>query len=404
MISEQFMQLGRWDLKLSPDTPVQVRHLLKTGDQIVVTPNRVPLSDPAFLGMSQDLSANIIDIANTVIESARYRGPILELSDGNTSLSGHGLLWYLGNSSGDGPMTRTTSASSRTWVQHLLWVDNPPDTALDGWNGLTKGSVVSAPAGTWPPTGTDPDELPYTVLDRLTVLAEALGAEFYVRPDGTFKHGGVASSLFTTTPEVILQRGREGRDLDLIGLRLVEMNPTFDWWTAVQDGIAYSDAGGGWVASSSGGAGEVLYGADGDDAWYVGADSYPQLTSFSTAISDRAAESRLAEDRLTVSVDTYDPGRWMMPGDWLWTYDPVVGVADNTEATTYQGQHITPAKLRLFGMDWPVRQGMGVYRIERNWGGTYAQPPVCIDLTDYVIFEESPVRLDVGGRSRSYDQ
>ena len=401
MISEQLMQLGRWSLRLSPDTPLTVRQLIKPGDQIVITPNRVPYTDPSWLGMGTG-SASDTAVADTVIESARYRAPILEIGNGGTELAGHGLLWYLGNSSGDGPLTRTTSASSRTWVQHLTWVDNPPDTAFSGWNGLSKGSVVSAPAGTWPPSGSDPDELPYTVLDRLVALGEILGAEFYVKPDGTFKHGGTGSALFTTTPTVILQRGREGRDLDLIGLRLAGMDRTLDWWTLVQDGMTYSDAGGGWVAATSAGAGTTMYSASGSASmWYVGTDNYDQLTTLGGATA--AAEKRPEQDRLTASIDAYDPGRWMMPGDWLWAYDPIMGVYDNTEATTYQGQHVTPAKLRLFGMEWPVRQGMGVYRIERWREGTVTLP-VCVDLTDYVEFEDGPVRLDVGGRSRSYEQ
>lgn len=407
MISEQFMQLGRWDLRLSPDTPREIRGLIGNGDQIVVTPNRLPMSDMPALGLgSETYAASLVAIRDTILGAARYRGVILEIRDSKTQLAGHGMLWYLGNSSGSGPFTRTSSVSARTWAQHLAFVDNPPDTALDGWNGLTKVSGVSLPSGTWPTGTATEDELPYSVLQRLTELAGYLEVEFYVDPEGNFRHGGL-DALFQTTPQVILMAGHEGRDLDLIGLRLVGLSRTEDYWEQVSDTLAF-DTSSGFTGTQNTFGQSIIRAADGNLPWYVASQQYDAQggTAPTAAADSLQARYGTPHNEVTATVDTYDPGRWMMPGDYLWAYDPINELYDDTEATTYHGMHVTPAKLRLYGMDWSIRQGMGVYRIEKFQGpsGQLVNHPVVVDLTDYVVFEDSPCRLDLGAWQRSYDQ
>ena len=412
MISEQFMQLGRWDLRLSPDTPMTIRQLIDEGDQIVITPTRAPFSDYPGYGGYVTANDDYVAVITSIVACARFRGPVLEIADGKLSLSGHGLLWYIGNSDGNGPWTRTAtgappsySVTPRTWAQHLTFVDSPPDhSSYDAWGGLIKQSGVSLPSGTYPDASTTTDDLPKNVLQRLLALAKFLDVEFYVAPDRGFHHGGIGA-LFQTTPQVILQAGREGRDLDLIGLRLVELSKSSDWWKKVYGAYVVYTGGGAWGASDDE-TGDIHWDADGANQFYEKWEETSDLVDASPVAASILDEIGDPHQVVTATVDTYDPGRWMRPGDYLWVYDPVNEVYDNGQATTYQGQHVTPAKLRLHGMDWSVRQGMGVYLIERNHGpypGGTGELPAVLDLTDYVEFEDAPCRLDLGAWRRPYN-
>lgn len=73
--------------------------------------------------------------------------------------------------------------------------------------------------------------------------------------------------------------------------------------------------------------------------------------------------------------------------------DTDLGAYDTSVGLTYQGQWITPVALRVYGITWPVRQGMGV--VFRDGAGTLT------DLTDWVEWEEGDVTLDVGGYART---
>ena len=403
MISEQFMQLGRWDLRLSPDTPMTVRRMLNPGDQIVITPTRTPFGGYPADGGFQTVTSGYEAEVEAILETARFRGPILEVGNRSTELSGHGLLWYLGNASGSGPMTYSTTLAAKTWAQHLTaFVDTSSFSGGSGWNGLTKAAGTSLPATTWPSATATDDDLPLNVLQRLTTLAGLLDVEFYVDPQGNFRACG-SSALFQTTPQVILQAGQEGRDLDLIGLHLVEMGRTVDWWTTTDGELAYYKV----SATSynySTTANARVFGADGLSYSYYGAGALSDSGSSWTEKLNELGGKFVEQEQVTATVDTYDPGRWMKPGDYLWAYDPINEIYDDTQATTYHGQHITPAKLRLYGMDWSVRQGMGVYRIPKDHAGSGATFPGVLDLTDYVEYEDSPCRLDLGAWKRSYDQ
>lgn len=386
MISEQFMQLGRWDLRLSPDTPLSVRHRFQEHDAIVITPTRVP----------QHASLTI----STIVDVARYRAPILTLSGDRLEIGGDGIMWYGNDGNGNGYVDIPPPTSSLTWAQHLTDL-----ASFFSTTGFTKATPVSVPADAWPASGGASQDLPTNVFERLTFLAETLGCEWRIDPDGTFRSGGAnSSSLFQITPQVILQRGHEGRDLDLIGLRITGFGSDVDVSTRVTTGVVYDTPYGG-----------TLWGTYSDTATQpqpknVNGVSYTRnVVEYSTTIDNSTDGNARAEaiataeairEIVSVSVDTYDPGRWMKPGDYLWAYDPINRVYDNSQATTYHGQHVTPARLRLYGMDWSVRQGMGVYAVAHDGiGGDDV-----VDLTDYVEFEDSPCRLDLGAWRRSYDQ
>lgn len=379
-VREGFMQIGGWDLRLSPQTPMSVRRLFGMYDQIVITPSRVPGSDAS----RADAVAN-----------ARYRGPLLEMSDDRTRLSGPGMLHYLTWPEGSATMAPGPGVVW-DWTQYL---DNMQTTFLM-WSlsGLDRATVVDEPATTWPATTSDSsDDVPYNMFDALLFLAGVLGCEFYVTPDRVFHHGGANSnSLFTiTTPNVILMRGQDGRDIDLIGLPLASWNVTYDAWDHLDEVYVVGPGGAALESSSE----LVPYDAEGDA-------SDRQLTVESSTIdnntdAEKVGQATLDEHRprrvVDVAVDAYDIGRWIKPGDYLWCFDPVNGVYDTANAVFYHGVHPTPEKLRLYGMRWPIQNGMGVYLL----AGDNAATPAVTDLTDYVVWESGATTLEVDAPRRA---
>jgi hypothetical protein len=291
-ITEGFMQVGAWDLRLSPQTPLSLRSVMERYDQIVVTPSRVPASDAS---------------RSDAVANARYRGPVLELSEDRTRLAGAGMNYYL--TFGAGPTFGPPGATAWDWDDYTA--------DFFDFAGITLGTTYDVPATTWPKTTADTqDDIPRNKFDALLFLAGVLGCEFYVTPDRTFHSGGASSSsLFTTTPEVILVRGQSGRDIDLNGLDLVSWNVAEDAW----DHISYayvieSDAGivGSFDASLA------VWEADGGsgERYTYEESNTTDGTDLVTKILADNAPRRTVE----VSVNTYDPGRWMKPGDYVYAY------------------------------------------------------------------------------------
>jgi len=385
MITERFMQLGDWDLQLSPETPLSVRQLLRPFDHIVVTPSR-------FIG-AEDVRWNE---RSNLLNAARWRGVLLEYGEDRTNLRGNGLLYVLGNANQDGPFM-VNDPTAWKWNEHLIHLN-----AEDELGGLTLKAVVDNPAATWPNAGGSSDDLPYNVLQRISYLAGVLGAEFYVNALGEFHSGGAGSaSLWQTTPRVILRRNHDGRDIDLIGLRLVDWNVTYDVWDWVPHATVFTPY---TIGSAVLSGGPTYQGADGRGnvsffafEWSDTIDNLDDANARAAALLSQKAP----HDAVQVSVDTYDPGRWMKPGDYVWAFDPINKVYDEAQFTAYHGEHVNPAKLRLFGMSWPIREGMGVYRLGR---GDANDTPNVVDLTDYVIYDDGPCVLEVGAPNRSYNE
>lgn len=372
------MQIGDWSLQLSPHTPRAVRAHMKPYNQIVITPNRVPGSDAS----RADAVAN-----------ARYRGPILEISDDRTRLGGAGIIHYLSW----GAIETGGPGAGVVWD----WDDYVGDIWSGGVaSGLDLGTTYDVPATTWPATTADSsDDIPPNTFDALLFLAGVLGCEFYVATDRTFYSGGASSSsLFTTTPTVIVMRGQSGRDLDLIGLDLVEWGVSDDVWDHASTALVVDAA-----ISSIGSASDTTidpFAADGSQSTRTvievssTIDNATDAAARATALLGENGRRRTVE----VSVSNYDIGRWIKPGDYLWAFDPLNGVYDTSEATYYHGMHVTPAKLRLYSMSWPVQSGMGVYMFDDE---VVSADDQIFDLTDYVVWESGSTTLEVDAPRRA---
>lgn len=382
MINEAFMALGDWDLRLKPDTPLSIRREVSRGDSIVITSTRA-----ASVSSRSDL-----------LGVARWRGVLLELSEDRTALAGQGMLWYLGSGPGLGQYL-TVSVLPRTWTTYLSAIDSYSDGhgAGFGWGGLVKQPDYPIPGGLWPNSGASDDDLPDTVLEILLYLAGVLDVEFYVTPDGKFYSGVAGSSyLFTITPTVIVMRGQSGRDAGLTGLEIADWRVSTD----IYDSAFYIRV----VSSAGVGSADYTSEFHGDAS---GANTLIRTRYYTNTDVDNLTDAGLLVDSLkakhgprrtvAVSVNAYDVGRWLSPGDYLYAYDPIDQLYDDTNKVQYHGMQVCPAKLRLYGMRWPIQQGMGVYRLASFTSDT----PQVTDLTDYVEFESGPATLEVDAPPRA---
>jgi hypothetical protein len=97
-VTEGFMQIGSWDLRLRPDTPLALRENFDHYWQIIVTPSRVPAADAS---------------RSDAVANARYRGPVLEISPDRLALSGAGKIHYMTRSENSAP--GPAAATSWDW-------------------------------------------------------------------------------------------------------------------------------------------------------------------------------------------------------------------------------------------------------------------------------------------------
>lgn len=80
----------------------------------------------------------------------------------------------------------------------------------------------------------------------------------------------------------------------------------------------------------------------------------------------------------------------------MWLYAPPT-VMDTASPIQFRGRTVWPITSRLLGMTWPITRGCGVYL--RVWRSPQALP-VWHDLTDYVLWEDGDLQLEVGALPR----
>jgi hypothetical protein len=132
----------------------------------------------------------------------------------------------------------------------------------------------------------------------------------------------------------------------------------------------------------------------------IGANRYAAWVLNSVAQANQMAV-RLANSVNTYAVEVkadvnvYDAGRYFSVGDTVYVWDQQLRLSDNAHEVNYRGEPAHPKKLRVQRMEVPIRDGMGVYL--RYWDGAAFD---YVDLSRYVDYEEGPVRVDLGTKSR----
>lgn len=367
MITEAIMAPGAWDLALLQETPKDTRDALDFFGHIVVTPTRV---DPRVLSDTNMLAL------------ARYAGVVRHIDADKTQLSGLGMNSWLGDDQGRGAVIEAVVSKSAgtfaQWISALLPASVSSGTITDPGGNLTWSTQWTTPR------------------DALIYVCNQFGAEFRVNPDGTFD-AGPATSLYTVTPTAIAMKDSGGEADELIdGLYALTLEANTD----VDDYVTRTVV----LASGSGkniktGAANIspatpykdLFGNAVVSTLMVSSPDTPG-TNANTLASQQLALYDAVTRQVVLETDTYDIGRFVVPGDNIYVYDPISSLTDTANQVFYRGRVLNPMSLRVFSYTWPIQGGMGVYFRDKN--GAYT------DLTDYMVFEQGATSFQVGAPLR----
>lgn len=369
---------GAWNLSLKESTPRNVWDGIDYFGRIVIVSGRM---DPALYG-------------DNLLTEARYVGVVRhkDVDEGSMTLSGPGMVVWLGDEDNKGPVIETTLAASGS-----SFADAVRDV-LSVQTSITEGTLHSVP-GT-----ASYSYLWKSAREALNSLCDIYGTptfpvEYRVNGDGTLDAGRVAD-LYDTTPSVILLPKNTGYDLDLLALpsRFTAQQDVEDFTTRA---VAFSQGEGEAITTAAKNLTDI-----GRTNPYLGLDGNPiQITRMIDAsdtenanLANLAAQQlgRFAStnDVLSLSTIEYDISGDVTAGDYVYAYDPDAGLVDTSVEVYFRGQRINPVVLRVLETTWPVTKGMTV--AYRHNDGTW------LDLTDYVVFESAgDTSLKVAGFDRA---
>lgn len=369
---------SRWNLQLKTSTPDDIRKLIVARGHIMVTdewtdPRRQ--SDATMKALSQ------------------YTGRVLRISRGQANevpmqMGGDHVTAWLGDADGRGEIRTVkitfTAEPWSTFVPQIL-----PASITSGTHTNNPGTVSASYFST-------------TAKQELDHAAQLAGAEYRVNDDGSLD-SGIASDLYVTTPTAIVAREGVSIDPDLVTL-------------ASPDMVSFEDAtkwiGEAFIAGTgdfaNGGEDIIIGQADLTDIAqpnpYKDLHGNPDGTgallqdpvTFAAQGDTRAQllltkQSQLLET-ITISLDEFDVSGDFSEGDSIFVYDPP-RVVDLTNPVRHGGRFIYPKVVRVFGLTFPSRTGMGFYY--RDLNGNYT------DITHYVELENGATSIVIGDRRSS---
>lgn len=364
-VTEVVQGLGSWTLQLAPETPKRITDALGFFGHVAIIGG--PVSDVEGYG-------------DALLAGARYVGVIRNLpkpDDRGPQLGGSGMVFWLGDEDGKGPVIETElDLSGKTLVQAVGLILNPVDAVTIG--------TIHAHAGTLP-VGTK--HLYVTARVALQAVCDAFGVEFRVNGDGSVDVGTAAELYTITNPDTVLVREGAGSDLDLTGLV-----GTFDVGRAVYD---WSDR----VVL----VGRTVSTGDAPEEQFVTATSNVALNPYVDLFGNPVRATRIINDSTTdtgtaqaradlnrnrfgrvvrsfrlTSAD-YDTEGNFDVGDNVLVYDPETGITDPLNERAFRGRIIHPDTIRVTEATWSVRSSFTVAYRAQN--GTW------YDLTPFVTAE-----------------
>ena len=368
-VVERLMKPGSFSVRLREDYPWSVAAAVDVFDHIVITPTRL---DPIAGSSDADILA-----------AAIYTG-VVTSKPSPRIFEGAGLAWWLGTDEGLGDLLDTAATQSAATLS--TWV-----TALRP-SSLSAGTVSNTGLGTLSAT--------YQWMTRREALdgvCRALGAEWRVNPAFTLD-AAKSPDLFVSTPTVVITRKEEGQDGSYRGLDGTLIVTAKDVRQYTTKAIAVAQGQGATVATGT---------SSGSTSYKDGLNNTVVLERLVNAPSDSSANaSTIAAQQvgqwnqvrreLSLNSRTYNVTRHAKPGDYVYVFDQLAELTDPANQITFRGELISPIKLRVYALTWPIERGMGVYA--RRSGAT----PTYTDLTDYVEWEDgSDVQWDVGAAPRS---
>ncbi|MFI7470504.1 hypothetical protein [Nonomuraea sp. NPDC049646] len=374
-VTETLMGLGSWSITLAEETPKDLLDRLSFFGHVAVQPGRL---DPA-------------QYRDNLLTSSRYVGVLTVRDFAETKkVGGQGMAVWLGDSDDKGEVFETPlTITGKTFANSIRDI-------LGSGTAVIEGTLYSA-AGTY--TGTHIWQSRRKAVDYVCQL---FNCEWRVNGPATLD-AGPATSLFQATPtNIILRKGSEGRDLNMVALP-GDMSLARD----VQD---WSDR----VVLIAEGEGQATATASANIASNPYLDLRGQPVKRTRLISESGTSTGNAQARAQLQLNRFSGTRNALRlstsdydlravasdvrgtvnvGDWVWVWDPDAGVFDTSTEITFRGQRLNPLKLRVVEASWPVAEGMTVaYR---------AQDGTWWDLTPYVRWETGSTSLTVGELGRS---
>ncbi len=379
MITERYRGHGRFDLRLSDDTPSDVVTQLVEFGHVVITDSPV---DPAALGDSGMLAA------------ARYTGVVYRPArrlDLSVRLAGYGPLIHLGDQDGKGDIIETPWRPTASWT-FADWINGLLGTINGTPSPLQPGTVTNVA----PPSSGD-RTIYVRYLNRRQVLdyiVDYYSASYRVNPDFTVD-AGPESALFNVTPTVVLfDRAGEDPVTDGLPATVLDVEWDADDWTSRVVLFGEGQQTETIVVGTADVATNPYKDPQGNPLVRKRPVSSPITESGEASVVAQAQLNRFANVSGVVTAATDHPRirSLVQPGDNIWAWFPEGRVVDTSQQTTHRGELLSPLVLRVWEIRWPVREGMGVYY--RDADGNY------IDLTPYVRWETGQARLKVGAPSK----
>lgn len=372
-ITEVVQALGSWDLSLRADTPRSVLDGLGWFGHVVFLPGRV----------------NPVEHGDNLLSAARYVGVLRGRGKGDGhKLSGCSMAYWLGDEDDKGDVLETAVTITAQAFPAAI------RALLPAGGAVVEGTLSGAVAGTY--TGVHQWETPRTAITYVcdTMSTQSVPVEWRVTGVGALDAGPV-SVLYRATPQAILRRRPGGRDLSTVALPgSMAMDTDIEDWTARVVLLAEGD-------------GAAIYCGEADNPVIPYVDihgnqikatrlvSESETTAGNSTSRAQLALSQFLGTRQAVQLSTsaYDVRGDLVPGDYVWVYDPDAGFTDTGNEVMWEGQALSPAKLRCVEMTWPVPAGWTV--AYRAGDGTW------LDMSDWYEPESGDTTVVVGEFSRS---
>lgn len=397
-VDERLMAPGGFSIEMSETTPDDVLALSDLAfSQVVVT------------------SCHIYDVAglaqSDLVAVARYVGLLRRRRDSRRVLEGAGLPILLGDEDGKGntyqhPVTVDPvplyNGSADSWIYKYVLRPN-----AGGSNGITVGTIASAASPT-KSGNIETGDSQRDVLDFACDHFSTSGSNPYEWSIDTAGRLSVAprATLFpkAVTPTALATRRTDvfgtPSTLDLIPVSRFEPDDDWEDWssevyatgpTLELFGTPYTFTGSASLASNP------FVDLDGDELTMrrVVTINKSKSNAQNAAIATRKL-GRFDDvaRRLSLSSSAYDVGAACRVGDSVYVEDAAAGYVDLSVQLDLSTP-VFPLAVRVQGMVWPVRDGMGVY--VRWWDGAAFQ---VTDVSPWVVWDEGDARLTVGSPRR----
>lgn len=386
-VTEVLNQLGEFEFELSTTVPRDVLDTIQYFGHIALIPGRV---DPKQYG-------------DSLLTAARYVGVVRRRTlgdDGRTNkvqdnirIGGVGMAFWLGDEDGKGDIYETAQTFTAQGFSVVLTA-LLPDAVTPG----TFGTV----AGTY--TGSHQYESPRSAIQYVcdTMSTTSVPVTWRVNGDATLD-AGPHTDLFVTSPKcIIIRKGTSPGD-DMF-MRSLEGNVDYeedmeDFTTrVVMLGEANSE-------NFATGTADISPGANPFKDVHGNTLKLTRLVSESDTLEENAdTRAAIALDQYSssrkefaFSTSDYDVHGTFEVGDYVYVYDPDLGLVDTGNQVQFRGTTLNPTKVQVYETTWSITEDFTVAYRDANGNWT--------DLTDNIHFEQvTPSKVVVGDPSRKLIQ